>query len=106
MKCRAVSNIVRNKPTSHQVKALNELWTEKAEEFLSLYNKQTALQMFHILRFRCGYGQMRLERFSEWMAEMQSTTIDRYLATDEEVPDICEIQLRESGIDVDKLLKE
>ena len=32
--------------------------------------------------------------------------MNRYDAIDEEVPDICEIQLRNSGIDVDALLKE
>lgn len=106
MKCRAMSNIVRNKPTSHQMKALNDLWTEQSNQFLSLYNKQATFQVLHILRFNFGFGKIRLKRFADKLAEMQSKTIERYEVTDEDVPDICEIQLRESGIDVDELLKE
>jgi hypothetical protein len=40
------------------------------------------------------------------MKEMQITTIDRYEATDGEVPDICEMKLRDSGINIDEFLKE
>ena len=48
----------------------------------------------------------RLRRFSDWMKEMQITTVERYEATDNDVPDICEIQLRDSGINLDEFLKE
>ena len=37
---------------------------------------------------------------------MQITTVDRYEVEDGAVPDICEIKLRESGIDVDEFFKE
>lgn len=40
------------------------------------------------------------------MKEMQITTIDRYEAKDGDVPYICEIKLRDSGIDVEEFLKE
>ena len=61
--------------------------------------------MLYILRFEYGFGQERLKQFSDKLAEMQIDTIDRYIATDDEVPDICEIKLRESGINIDELLK-
>lgn len=61
--------------------------------------------MLHILRFDFGFGQERLERFSKRLAEMQIKNIDRYDIVDEEIPDICEIQLRNSGIDIKKILE-
>ena len=64
------------------------------------------MQVLHILRFDFGFGQQRLKQFSVKLAEMQTDTIGRYLIEDEEVPDICEMKLRASGIDVDELLKE
>ena len=40
-----------------------------------------------------------------FITEMQINTIGRYDAIDEEVPDICEIKLRDSGIDIKKILE-
>ena len=37
---------------------------------------------------------------------MQIKTLDFYEATDGDVPDICEIQLKNSGINIAELLKE
>ena len=98
--------INNDKPTKQQKKALRQECVKEFDKLLETYNKQVALQVLHILRFKCGYGQKRLKRFSNWLAEMQITTIDKYVATDDEVPDICEIQLRESGINLDEFLKE
>lgn len=98
--------INNNQPNAAQRKALRAECVKEFDKLLDSYNKQVALQVLHILRFDFGFGQERLKRFSDRLAEMQIKTIDRYEATDEEVPDICEIKLRESGIDVDELLKE
>lgn len=97
--------INNNAPTATQRKALKAECVKEFDKLLEMYNRQVALQVLYILRFKCGCGQKRLKRFSDWLAEMQIQTMDKYLATDGEVPDICEIKLRESGIDVDKLLK-
>lgn len=97
--------INNNQPTATQRKALKAECVKEFDKLLSLYNRQVALQVLYILRFKCGFGQKRLKRFSDWLAKMQIQTIEKYLATDGEVPDICEIKLRESGIDVDELLK-
>ena len=94
-----------NHPTATQRKALHKECVKEFDKLLELYNKQVALQVLYILRFDYGYGQQRLEQFSKRLAEMQIDTIGRYDAIDEEVPDICEIKLRESGIDVDAFLK-
>ena len=98
--------INNNQPTATQRKALKQECVKEFDKLLSLYNRQVALQVLYILRFDFGFGQERLRRFSEKMKEMQITTIDRYEAKDGDVPEICEIKLRDSGINVDEFLKE
>ena len=97
--------INNNQPNAQQRKVLRDECVKNFDNLLSTYNRQVALQVMHILRFDFNFGQQRLKQFSDKLAEMQIKTMDRYVATDEEVPDICEIQLRESGINVDELLK-
>lgn len=97
--------INNNTPNAAQRKALKDECVKEFDKLLALYNRQVALQVLYILRFDFGFGQERLRRFSEKMKEMQIRTIDRYEATDGEVPDICEIKLRESGINLDEFLK-
>lgn len=98
--------INNNQPNAAQRKALYQECVKEFDKLLADYNRQVALQVLYILHFEEGYGQKRLKRFSDRLAEMQIKTIDRYEATDGEVPDICEIKLREAGIDVDEFLKE
>lgn len=98
--------INNNQPTATQRKALRQECVKEFDKLLEIYNKQVALQVLHILRFDYGFGQQRLEQFSNKLAEMQIRTLDRYEVEDGEVPDICEIKLRESGIDLDAILKE
>ena len=98
--------INNNTPNSAQRKALRQECVKEFDKLLAIYNRQVALQVIHILRFDFGFGQQRLKQFSDKLAEMQIKTINRYEATDGEVADICEIQLRDSGIDLDELLKE
>ena len=97
--------INNNTPNASQRKALRKECVKEFDKLLELYNKQVALQVLYILRFDYGFGQQRLEQFSKHLAEMQINTIGRYDAIDEEVPDICEIKLRNSGIDVKKILE-
>ena len=97
--------INNNQPNAAQRKALREECVKEFDKLLATYNKQVALQVLHILRFDFGFGQERLRKFSDRLKEMQIKTIDRYEATDGEVADICEIQLRDSGIDIDKILE-
>ena len=98
--------INNNAPTATQRKALRAECVKEFDKLLEMYNRQVALQVLHILRFDYGFGQQRLEQFSNKLAEMQIRTLDRYEVEDGEVPDICEIKLRESGIDLDAILKE
>ena len=97
--------IHNNQPNAAQRKALRAECVKEFDKLLADYNRQVALQVLYILRFDYGFGQQRLEQFSKHLAEMQINTIGRYDAIDEEVPDICEIKLRDSGIDVKKILE-
>ena len=72
---------------------------------ISKYNREVAIQVLHILRFKFGFGQNRLKKFAEKLSEMQKEIEVRYDAENPEIASICEIQLRDSGIDVQDLLK-
>ena len=98
--------INNNQPTSAQRKVLRQECVKEFDKLLATYNKQVALQVLHILRFNFGFGQKRLKRFADRLAEMQIKTLNFYEVTDSDVPDICEIQLRDSGIDLQELFKE
>ena len=101
MKCR----INKNQPNAAQRKVLRQECIKEFDKLLDMYNRQVALQVLYILRFDYGFGQKRLKEFSDKLAAMQEKTINRYEVTDNDVPDICEIQLRESGIDLSEFLK-
>ena len=74
------------------------------DRLLEAYNKEAVLQVLYILRFEYGFGQQRLKEFCDKLSVMQSKTVNRYEVKDEEVPDICEIKLRESGIDLSEFI--
>ena len=101
MKCR----IYNNQPNAAQRKVLRAECVKEFNKLLSLYNREVALQVLYILRFDFGFGQERLKKFADKLAEMQNNTVHRYEVNDGEIPDICEIKLRDSGIDVKELLK-
>ena len=100
------ARIYNNQLTSAQRKALQQECVKEFSKLLSAYNREVALQVLHILRFDFGFGQERLNKFADKLEKMQTKTVDRYEVTDEDIPNICEIQLRESGINLDELLKE
>lgn len=93
------------KLSKKQMDAVDIECAKQFNSLLSKYNREVALQVFHILRFEFGFGQERLKRFSEKLSEMQKEIEIRYDAVSNEIPSICEIQLRDSGIDVQDLLE-
>ncbi len=98
--------INNNAPTATQRRALRQQCVEEFDKLLAGFNRDVALQVLHILHFEYGFGQKRLEAFSEKMKAMQDGQAERYQLTDSDTPWLCERQLREAGIDVDKFLKE
>lgn len=87
-----------------QRKIVEQECIKEFDRLLEAYNKEAVLQVLYILRFEFGFGQKRLKDFAEKLAAMQSKTIDRYEVKNEDVPDICEIRLRESGIDLSEFI--
>ena len=93
-----MSKVVKNQPNSNQRKTLKLECAKEFNKLLEDYNKQVVLQMMHILHFNFGFGKKRLSRFLFKLKEMQANNIKRYEVTDDDIPDICEIQLRDAGI--------
>ena len=100
MKCR----IHNNKPNAAQRKVLRAECVKEFDKLLAEFNREVALQVLYILRFDFGFGQERLKKFADKLAEMQNNTVHRYEVKDGEIPDICEIKLKDSGIDVEEIL--
>lgn len=100
MKCR----IYNNQPNAAQRKALRAECVKEFDKLLAEYNREVALQVLYILRFDYGFGQERLQKFADRLTEMQNNTVHRYEVKDGEIPDICEIKLKDSGIDVERII--
>ena len=92
------------KLSTKQLEAIDSECKRQFNLLLSKYNREAAIQVLYILRFEFGFGQSRLKKFAEKFSEMQKEISDRYYANDSEVQSICEIQLRDSGIDINNLL--
>lgn len=97
--------INNNAPNATQRKALRAECVREFNRLLEFYNKQVAIQILHILRFDYGFGQKRLEAFAKKLSDMQIKTMERYEITEDDVPGICEIQLKDSGINLKTLLE-
>lgn len=98
---------IRNdKPTDTQRKALKQEVKKEFNKLLDKYNRDTALQVLHILRFDFNFGQERLQKFADKLCEMQVRQKKFYELSDSDTPWLCERQLRDSGIDIDKILGE
>lgn len=102
MKCR----IYKNEPNAAQRKTLRQEVVKEFNNLLELYNKDTALQVLHILRFDFGFGQERLKKFADKLKEMQIRQQERYELPESDTPWLCEKQLRESGIDIKAILED
>ena len=98
MKC---NRLRFEKPSKTQLKAMRKECDRVFKEQLETYNRMVILQIMYILRFKHHFGKQRLMQFFGDLKAMQANHIDRYEVTNDEVPDICEIKLRESGINIE-----
>ena len=96
---------INNQPTAKQKKALRAECKKEFFNLLEMYNRQVALQIMHILHFDYGFGEKRIYQFFVKLKQMQARNIERYDVIDDDVPDICEIQLRDAGIDFNKIFE-
>lgn len=90
--------------TPAQKQSIREECANEFSKLVSNYNRRAAVQVLHILRFNFNFGEERLKKFAELLSQMQKEAVDRYEISNKEIPDICEIQLRDSGVNVDKFL--
>jgi hypothetical protein len=74
-------------------------------KMIDTYNYDAACQILHILHFEFGWGQKRLQQFSDSLKKMQEEQKERYELADDETPWLCEEQLRRDGIDIRQILK-
>lgn len=102
MKCR----IHKNEPNSAQRRALKQEVAKEFNKLLERYNRDASMQILWVLHSEFGFGQQRLQKFADKLAEMQIKMEYTYELPEDDTPWLCEQKLIESGIDVKKLLGE
>lgn len=96
---------LNKQPSNKQMGIIREECKKEFTKHLEKYNHDTTIQVLHILRFDFNFGQKRLQRFADKLAEMQADQLERYELSDADTPWICEKQLENSGIDINKILE-
>lgn len=94
------------RPTAKQDKLIKQECRKEFYNLLNQYNRESALQVLHILHFDFGFGEKRLYKFVEKLNEMQRVQKETYLLEDSDTAWICEKQLRDAGLNVDKILEK
>lgn len=93
------------RPTAKQDKLIKQECRKEFAKLLDQYNREAAIQMMHILHFDFGFGEQRLYRFTQKLNEMQIRQKETYELRFDDTAFICEKQLVDDGINVDKILK-
>ena len=93
----------KEEPTAAQLKALRAECVKEFNKMLNVYNRQAVIQILHVLRFDYGFGQKRLEKFAEKVLQMLVRQEIKYELPPEDTVWLCEKQLIESGINIDKI---
>ncbi len=106
MKGTDVMKCFTKRPTAKQDKLIKEECRKEFYKLLDQYNRESAVQVLHILHFDFGFGEQRLYRFVDKLNEMQKQQKETYLLEDSDTAWICEKQLKDAGFDVDKILKK
>ena len=94
------------RPSAKQDKLIKQECRKEFYKLLDQYNRESALQVLHILHFDFGFGEKRLYRFAEKIGEMQKSHKETYMLEDSDTAFICEKKLKDDGIDVDKILEK
>lgn len=82
---------------------------ECKKEFAKLldhYNREVAMQVIHILHFDFGFGEKRLYKFAERLNEMQRKQKETYELDSSDTAWLCEKQLKDDGLNVDKIVEQ
>ena len=94
------------RPTAKQDKLIKQECRKEFEKLLNEYNRNAAMQVIHILHFDFGFGEKRLYKFADKLGEMQQLQKETYLLDDSDTAFICEKQLKDDGLDIDKILEK
>lgn len=93
--------IHKNEPTAEQRKALKN----EFDKLLENLNRDVYIQLLHFFRFKRGYGKKRLKALADDLKGALDGIHARYELSESDTPWICEKQLKDSGIDIDALLR-
>lgn len=98
--------INNNQPTATQRKVLRQECVKEFDKLLAEYNRQVAVQILYLLHTDYGFGNERLAKFADKLKQMQIDLEDKYEMGNDCMWWVCEQKLKESGIDVERLLSD
>ena len=93
------------RPSAKQDKLIKQECRKEFYKLLDQYNRESALQVLHILHFDFGFGEQRLYRFVDKLNEMQQKQKETYELEYSDTAWLCEKQLIEDGLNVNKILE-
>lgn len=93
------------RPSAKQDKLIKQECRKEFYKLLDQYNRESALQVLHILHFDFGFGEQRLYRFVDKLNEMQQKQKETYELEYSDTAWLCERQLTEDGLNVNKILE-
>lgn len=93
------------RPTAKQDKLIKTECRKEFYKLLDQYNRESAIQVLHILHFDFGFGEQRLYRFVDKLNEMQQKQKETYELEYSDTAWLCERQLTEDGLNVNKILE-
>ena len=96
----------RNQLSAAHRKILKEECVKEFNTLLETFNRDAMVQIIYMFHFKYGYGQKRLLQLTEDLKEALQGLHARYELSENDTSWICEKKLKESGIDVDAILKE
>lgn len=91
-------------PTNKQKEIVRQECIKEFDLLLSNLNRDVCIQILHMFRFKRGYGQKRLTALANDLKEVLDTIHSRYELKESDTAWLCEMKLRESGIDIDSIL--
>ena len=96
---------IPQKLSEKQYSFIREEVKKEFAKHVDKYNRESVTQVIHILHFEFGFGKKRLQQFADLLCKMQQEQKERYEMPNEDIPFICETQLKQSGIDIEEFLE-
>jgi hypothetical protein len=93
------------RPSAKQDKLIKQECRKEFAKLLDQYNRESAIQVLHILHYDFNFGEKRLMKFADKLNEMQRKQKETYELEYSDTAWICEKQLADKGFDVDKIIE-